>query len=50
LRFLIKEAGDFTRQIGTLPLGARAFVDGPQDKTLGYDFPTQCGICFPRND
>jgi len=29
LRFLIKEAGDFTRQIGTLPLGARAFVDGP---------------------
>jgi len=29
LRFLIKEAGDFTRQIGTLPIGARAFVDGP---------------------
>ncbi|MCA4920697.1 MAG: ferredoxin reductase family protein [Roseomonas sp.] len=29
LRFLIKEAGDFTRQIGTLPLGARAYVDGP---------------------
>lgn len=29
LRFLIKEVGDFTRQIGTLPLGARAFVDGP---------------------
>ena len=29
LRFLIKEAGDFTRQIGRLPLGARAFVDGP---------------------
>ena len=29
LRFLIKEAGDFTRQIGGLPLGARAFVDGP---------------------
>jgi len=29
LRFLIKEAGDFTRQIGTLPLSARAYVDGP---------------------
>jgi predicted ferric reductase len=29
LRFLIKEVGDFTRQIGTLPIGARAFVDGP---------------------
>ena len=29
LRFLIKEAGDFTRQIGVLPIGARAFVDGP---------------------
>ena len=29
LRFLIKEVGDFTRQIGALPLGARAFVDGP---------------------
>ncbi|MFN8981807.1 MAG: ferric reductase-like transmembrane domain-containing protein [Alphaproteobacteria bacterium] len=29
LRFLIKEVGDFTRQIGTLGLGARAFVDGP---------------------
>jgi predicted ferric reductase len=29
LRFLIKEVGDFTRQIGTLPMGARAYVDGP---------------------
>jgi predicted ferric reductase len=29
LRFLIKEVGDFTRQIGALPIGARAFVDGP---------------------
>jgi len=29
LRFLVKEVGDFIRQIGTLPLGARAFVDGP---------------------
>ena len=29
LRFLIKEVGDFTRQIGALPMGARAYVDGP---------------------
>lgn len=29
LRFLIKAAGDFTRGIGTLPVGAPAFVDGP---------------------
>ncbi len=29
LRFLIKEVGDFTREIGGLPIGARAFVDGP---------------------
>jgi NAD(P)H-flavin reductase len=29
LRFLIKEVGDFTREIGALPIGARAFVDGP---------------------
>jgi predicted ferric reductase len=29
LRFLIKEVGDFTRQIGALPIGARAYVDGP---------------------
>lgn len=29
LRFLVKEAGDFTRGIGALPIGAPAFVDGP---------------------
>jgi predicted ferric reductase len=29
LRFLINEVGDFTRQIGTLPLGVCAYVDGP---------------------
>lgn len=28
-RFLIKEVGDFTREIGALPIGARAFVNGP---------------------
>lgn len=30
LSFLIKEAGDFTRRIGQLPVGAPAFVDGPR--------------------
>ncbi|MDP2319817.1 MAG: ferric reductase-like transmembrane domain-containing protein [Acidobacteriota bacterium] len=29
LEFTIKELGDFTRTIGTLPPGTRAFVDGP---------------------
>ena len=29
LAFLIKEAGDFTGQIGDLPVGAQAYVDGP---------------------
>mgnify|MGYP001291984131 CR=1 FL=1 len=29
LRFLIKEAGDFTDTVGTLPVGAPAYVDGP---------------------
>jgi predicted ferric reductase len=27
--FVIKEAGDFTRTIGEIPLGARAYLDGP---------------------
>ena len=29
LRFLVKELGDFTRTIGTLRPGVRAFADGP---------------------
>lgn len=29
IAFTIKESGDFTRQIGTLPLGTRAYIDGP---------------------
>ncbi len=27
--FTIKEAGDFTKRIGEIPLGSRAYVDGP---------------------
>lgn len=29
IEFTIKEAGDFTDRIGTIPLGTRAFLDGP---------------------
>lgn len=36
LAFVIKEVGDFTRQIGQIPVGARAYVDGPHGAlTLG---------------
>lgn len=30
LTFLIKESGDFTGRLGTLPVHARAYVDGPR--------------------
>lgn len=45
LRFLIKEAGDFTRGIGRLPVGAPAYVDGPHGVlvTEGWQGP---GIAF----
>jgi predicted ferric reductase len=29
IEFTIKEAGDFTNQVGTVPLGTRAYLDGP---------------------
>ncbi|MFC3613977.1 ferric reductase-like transmembrane domain-containing protein [Lutimaribacter marinistellae] len=29
LRFVIKELGDFTRSLSGIPIGARAYVDGP---------------------
>lgn len=29
LRFLVKEAGDFTKVVGSLPVNSRAYVDGP---------------------
>ena len=43
--FAIKESGDFTSRIGTIPVGARAFVDGPHGNlTLtGREAP---GIAF----
>lgn len=45
LRFLIKEAGDFTRSIGALPPGARAFVDGPHGHLVVEDRP-EPGLAF----
>ncbi|WP_431284975.1 ferredoxin reductase family protein [Humitalea sp. 24SJ18S-53] len=45
LRFLIKEAGDFTRTIGGLPTGARAFVDGPHGN-LCLEGHSEPGIAF----
>lgn len=45
LRFLIKEAGDFTRGIGALQAGARAFVDGPHGD-LVVEGHTEPGIAF----
>ncbi|MDF2097026.1 ferredoxin reductase family protein [Aquibaculum arenosum] len=29
IAFTIKESGDFTRQIGSIPVGTRAYLDGP---------------------
>jgi predicted ferric reductase len=29
IEFTVKEIGDFTKDIGTIPVGARAFLDGP---------------------
>jgi predicted ferric reductase len=45
LSFLIKEAGDFTNTIGTLPVGARAFVDGPHGH-LTIEGRREPGFCL----
>jgi predicted ferric reductase len=45
LALLIKEAGDFTRTIGTLRPGARAFVEGPHGN-LTVDGRTEAGLCL----
>lgn len=45
LAFVIKEVGDFTRQIGQIPVGARAYLDGPHGAlTLGAR--SAAGIVF----
>lgn len=45
LSFLIKEVGDFTRQIGQVPVGARAYVDGPHG-ALTLPAKSGAGIVF----
>jgi predicted ferric reductase len=35
--FLIKEAGDFTNKIGAMPVGARAYLDGPHGNFTAAD-------------
>ncbi|MBR0679158.1 hypothetical protein GXW74_01565 [Roseomonas eburnea] len=45
LSFLIKEAGDFTSTIGRLPVGARAFVEGPHGN-LVVDGRSEPGLCL----
>lgn len=45
LRFLVKEAGDFTSRIGALPVGARAHVDGPHGHLVAEGRP-EPGIAF----
>ncbi|CAH0156913.1 ferric reductase-like transmembrane domain-containing protein [Roseomonas sp. CECT 9278] len=45
LAFLIKEAGDFTRTVGSLRPGARAFVEGPHG-TLSVEGRGEPGLCL----
>jgi len=37
--FVIKEVGDFTRSVGTIPTGSAAFVDGPHGNLVVADTP-----------
>jgi predicted ferric reductase len=45
LAFVIRQAGDFTDTIGTVPVGARAWVDGPHG-TLSLDGRDEPGVAF----
>ncbi|MBP0463034.1 ferredoxin reductase family protein [Roseomonas sp. PWR1] len=45
LEFLIKEAGDFTRTVGAIAPGTRAFVDGPHGH-LWIEGRTEPGLCL----
>lgn len=45
IAFLVKQAGDFTGRIGSLPVGGRAFVDGPHGN-LWIDGRPEPGICL----
>jgi predicted ferric reductase len=45
LGFVIKQAGDFTDRIGTVPVGSRAWIDGPHG-TLLIDGRDEPGVAF----
>ena len=45
LEFLIKEAGDFTRTVGSIAPGTRAFVDGPHGH-LWIEGRKEPGLCL----
>ncbi len=45
LDFLIKESGDFPRRIGRLPVGGRAYVDGPHGN-LVVEGRAEASICL----
>jgi predicted ferric reductase len=46
IAFTIKELGDFTREIGRTPIGARAYVDGPFGAFTPDYFPQAPGFVF----
>lgn len=45
LAFMIKEAGDFTNRIGTIPVGTTAYIDGPHGN-LVIPESDEAGIVF----
>nr|WP_232474628.1 ferric reductase-like transmembrane domain-containing protein [Roseomonas rubea] len=45
LEFLVKEAGDFTRAVGSIAPGTRAFVDGPHGH-LWIEGRAEPGLCL----
>jgi predicted ferric reductase len=46
IEFTIKELGDFTRTIGGIPVGTRAYVDGPHGVFSVDRFPGASGFVF----
>src|SRR5690242_4608485 len=45
IAFTIKESGDFTNQIGTVPIGTRSYIDGPHGNFVTAGRETE-GIVF----
>jgi predicted ferric reductase len=46
IEFTIKELGDFTRTIKTVPVGKRVYVDGPYGAFVPDDHPANKGYIF----